>query len=523
MTSSSPRPTPTFTERASRWLAARSSRRSFLGTVGKLGLVAAGGSLLSQVMTERAEARVCGQSGVSPKCPTYDCFAPSVWGWCWYAGNASCCADGGLKKICDCCRANHPNVHGYCPEGSNVYCVVESCLEDPRVMKVLVTSHSGATGSQLSVHRTSALAAGSSTTVVISHPTDRLLAAIAAPVAALRAAATLTTATDTLAPEVTTEIARLGATRIVIVGTGFDAGIVAGFATLPGVTSVEHIGANPSVAGASIEVARWLIAQGAKPNATVTGAGNLSVLTAPAVGAYSALAGAAVLIGTDAASAFRSEFPTAALTFIGEASAGAQPADKAIAGTDALTLSRKLADDRFSTEPNAQFPLAIAVEEAGAHTSVLSQVGTLTILHAPDVIDAATRDWLFAHRGRLTAVHVSTGTRSGLAEPRIYEVQSAINGFNAHLLTGSDGMGLPVVPLPNEEKPLGQVRVTGPAPSTSAKPLSKRTKATTTVKLTQKPTSVPATTTPMTTQPMTTQPVTTQPVTTQPAPTTTVP
>ena len=71
----------TITERVSRWLAARTTRRSFIGNVGRIGLVATGGALVSQVLSERAEARVCGQSGVSPKCPTYDCFAPSVWGW----------------------------------------------------------------------------------------------------------------------------------------------------------------------------------------------------------------------------------------------------------------------------------------------------------------------------------------------------------------------------------------------------------------------------------------------------------
>ena len=91
------------TERAARWLAARTSRRTFLSTSAKVAIVGTGGVAISQVFSSRAEARVCGQSGTSPKCPTYDCVGPDVaWGWCWYA-SPGCCANGGLKKICDCC------------------------------------------------------------------------------------------------------------------------------------------------------------------------------------------------------------------------------------------------------------------------------------------------------------------------------------------------------------------------------------------------------------------------------------
>jgi hypothetical protein len=504
-----------ITERAGRWLAARTTRRSFIGNVGKVGLVAVGGSLMSQVMSERAEARVCGQSGVSPKCPTYDCFAPSTWGWCWYAGNASCCADGGLKKICDCCRSGHPNVHGYCPEGSNVYCVVESCLEDPRVMKVVVASHNASTAALLSVQRTSSLANGSSPTIVIAHPTDRLAAALATPVAALFGAATLTTAVDSISPEVVAEIARLGSVRIIVTGYGFEAGVIAGLGALPGVTSLEHIGANPSVAGASIEVARWLIAQGAKPRATVCGAGAGSLLAAPAIGSYAALSGGFLLVGTDAAVAFRAELPETSMTFVGEAAAAAKTSDGSISGVDPIELSRKLADDRLAAEPTGVLSLSMVPAEEDAKACSLTQAGSLTIVHAPDGVDVATRDWLLAHRTRFTGVHVSAGGRAGLAEQRVYEVQSAVNGFNAHLLTGSDGMGLPVIPQPNEERPFGKLRVTGPAPTTT-KPMSKRTRPTTTVKLTNKPgapatTRVASTTSPSTTAPPTTTLSTTVP------------
>ena len=127
--------TAPFTETAARWLAGRTTRRSFLGRFGRGAVLVAGGTSLASILTtQEAEARVCGQSGVSEKCATYDC--DDVWGWCWYA--TGCCAGGALKKICDCCRVNYPNVHGYCPSGTNVLCIVESCGADPRVQVVTV-------------------------------------------------------------------------------------------------------------------------------------------------------------------------------------------------------------------------------------------------------------------------------------------------------------------------------------------------------------------------------------------------
>ena len=83
-----------LTESAARWLAGRQTRRSFLGRLGRGAMLVAGGSTLATLLLDQeAEARVCGQSGVSPKCDTYDCG--DVWGWCWYA--SGCCAGGELK------------------------------------------------------------------------------------------------------------------------------------------------------------------------------------------------------------------------------------------------------------------------------------------------------------------------------------------------------------------------------------------------------------------------------------------
>jgi hypothetical protein len=473
--------TDSVTERAARWLAARTTRRSFIGNVGKVGLVAAGGSVIATVLTERAEARVCGQSGVSPKCPTYDCFPPSVWGWCWYAGNASCCADGGLKKICDCCLANHPNVHGYCPDGTNVFCIVESCLEDPRVMKVPVSPLPGQSATQVSVQRTSGLAAGSVNTVVLADATDRFAASLAIPVAARLGAAMLSSDGTSLDPLLVAELARLGAKRIVAVGPNFTAGLLGAINSLPGINSIGHLGTNPSLPVASVEIAQWLTAEGMPTNYVVVGFTGLGIQLAPAAASVAALSSAALLLGADAAGAIAGLQPGAAITWVGDVAGQGRSGDATVGGTDPLVVSRDLAARRLAAEPAASFALALVVSDDSAHSVPVVQPGSIAIVHGPDTVEPAMRDWLIANRARFSSATMATGARGGMTNQRVYDTQGAVNGFLPHLLTGTDGMGLPVIPQPVEEMAQGKARVTGPAPSTT-RPLAKRTRATTTTK-----------------------------------------
>lgn len=100
-----------FTEELGRWAARRTSRRSFIGRAGKIAVLVAGGPTIVALLADDAEARVCGQTGVSEKCPTYDC--DDIWGWCWYT--TGCCADGLLKKICDCSRPTTPTCTATAP------------------------------------------------------------------------------------------------------------------------------------------------------------------------------------------------------------------------------------------------------------------------------------------------------------------------------------------------------------------------------------------------------------------------
>ena len=122
-----------WVESASRWTAERSTRRSFLGKLGRAGVLVAAGPALATALAQRADGRVCGQTGYASVCPTFDCD-DGVWGYCWYAWG--CCAGGYLKKICDCCVWRYPNVQGYCDSGYAVKCLVESCGADPRVLTV---------------------------------------------------------------------------------------------------------------------------------------------------------------------------------------------------------------------------------------------------------------------------------------------------------------------------------------------------------------------------------------------------
>lgn len=465
-----------LTESAGRWLAARTTRRSFIANAGRAAIVATGGSAVAAVFATRAEARVCGQSGVSPKCPTYDCDAPGVWGWCWYA-NGGCCADGGIKKICDCCRAGHPNVHGYCPEGSNVYCIVESCLEDPRVMKVQVQRHAGSTAVLLGLVRSQRTVSGLSSVVVIGDGDDPLMAALAAPVAADLAAPLVLSHGAQLVDPVRDELLRLGAKRFVLVGSNHSASVVS---ALKALGSVEHIGAAAGVAAASVEVGAWLMARKARPQVFCIGAGSLSAAVAASVASLAALRRAPVLVSPDAVSTLRAAGESFSATFVTDEVGSPGPAraagDEFVRGSDAIAISRLLAGIALTDEPRATFALVLSPVSGVVPSFGLIAPGAVVVLHGDEATDPDLRTWLEAARGRLSRIDVATDARGALGADGIYQVQSAANGFNSHLLIGMDGQGLPVVVQPMEERPIGRARISGPLPTTTRPPVVARLK-----------------------------------------------
>jgi hypothetical protein len=201
-------------------MAARMTRRHFINRLAQVAILVAGGPSLAMALARQAEARVCGQSGVSPKCPTFDCDYPdSVWGWCWYANGGACCAGRGLKKICDCCTTAWPNVHGYCPSGTNVRCIVESCYADPRVQTVpLVRVDRGDNISVAAAVSAARFPALDTDLVVIGDAESGVSASVAASVAGATRAPLLLTRRDRLPSGTIAEIQRLGAKRARVVG-----------------------------------------------------------------------------------------------------------------------------------------------------------------------------------------------------------------------------------------------------------------------------------------------------------------
>jgi len=260
-------------ERIGRRLAARTTRRSFLERMAKVAVLVAGGPALVNLLAERADARVCGQSGTAPKCPTFDCVGEgNVWGWCWYA-SAGCCSNGGLKKICDCCRLNHPFAHGYCPTGHNVFCIVESCSADPRVLTVPVARVGGATGPATSATLSrNGFAAGRGGTAVVTDEGDPLVSSIARPLAAVLDGPSLLTARDRLTASTGDELRRLGVRDVVIVGPAIGLGVDADLVAR-GII-VRRVGTAADPGALSVQVAREVLARGGSTGRGASTAGD---------------------------------------------------------------------------------------------------------------------------------------------------------------------------------------------------------------------------------------------------------
>lgn len=113
-------------------------------------------------------------------------------------------------------------MHGYCPSGFKVRCIVESCLEDPRVMTKPVARTLGGSPVEVALARSRLRAPGSASVLVLALDT-LLQASVAGPVAANLGAPLLLTGGDRLATAVIAENQRLGAGRAVVVGTSPDA------------------------------------------------------------------------------------------------------------------------------------------------------------------------------------------------------------------------------------------------------------------------------------------------------------
>jgi hypothetical protein len=165
---------PTSAERAGTELAKRTSRRSFLGRVGRTVVALAGGGLVASALApERAEAHhICGHTYTTNSCPhpydplsrtdaygypvhptygypvddqgylyvsqrqqrskTCQTFLPQHYPFVHhprYGGGWSRCCSNRIRHIQDCCSSSRiringdASVRGYCPSDLRVFCI----------------------------------------------------------------------------------------------------------------------------------------------------------------------------------------------------------------------------------------------------------------------------------------------------------------------------------------------------------------------------------------------------------------
>lgn len=437
-------------EQVSRWTAARTTRRGFLARSGRVAVLVAAGPTLATVLADAAEARVCGQSGYAPKCSTYDC--DETWGWCWYA--TGCCAGGALKKICDCCAPNTPHPVGYCPSGTRVKCIVESCGADPRVMPRPLTRLRSDDPIELSVAVSRARFTDPVPTAVLGDAASAEWSSLAAATAGVVAGPVLLTARERLSDAVAAELHRLRVEFVTLVGPRIDAAVELALAA-DGVT-VDRVGTADSIEDASAEIATW--------NRSLTGARS-AVVVLPGLGerALSAAASLAharrlpLLVGTGdrVRAALLAPRPVHHTFVVSDDASAARdfPGGVPVVGDTPVAIAAAvaaLAVQRFGVGRM----LALVRADALGTAAAMAAVPGALLLHEPGSVDDV-QAWLLAHRG---SVERAFAAGTDITDDVAYDVQSLLNEFEAHLLIGKSGEGLPVISQPPSERPIGKAR-----------------------------------------------------------------
>lgn len=452
-------------EGLSRWMAARQTRRSFLGRAGKFGVVVAGGTTLAGLLAHQAEARVCGQSGVSPKCSTFDCLGSgSVWGWCWYA-SPGCCLYDGLKKICDCCTYDWPNVHGYCPTGYNVRCIVESCFADPRLQTVPLTRIASPYAISGSRDMSVARYPSGYQYATIGDSADARWAAMAAPVSSTLTGPLLLTWRTSLTPVIRDELERLGVTTVRIVGPHISQAVEDELRTF--VPDVARVGTSPGFAEASVEVAQWVFQRAGTRRAVCIGTAGLSARVAPVAAAFAAVKKYPVVVGASGAVALsRSSTPAVLTWMVGPemaSRAGDVPGGQPMRSARLTSLSREIASTAYAVEGVAEHALMAVPDSSIGIAAGLTRFAGLMLVHPDNDLDVDTRTWIKWHQPFLTRGYVPSGPGQ-LDSTGIWELQSALNHFDVDLLVGEAGEGLPVISQPEDERCIGCARESPPYP-----------------------------------------------------------
>lgn len=440
-------------EHVGRRLAGRTSRRGFLAQAGRVAVVVAGGSTIAVALERPAIARVCGQSGVSPKCPTYDC--PDTWGWCWYA--KGCCAGGLLKKICDCCAPNTPNPVGYCPSGNRVKCVVESCGADPRLQTRIIRrlrSHD-MVELALTAGRTRFGEAGRPV-AVLGDMGVRGLAAAALSLGRVADAPVLLTDPAALDGRVHDELGRLGTEFVLLVGGRFSPAVAA--ALVAEGRTVGFVTEQTDGILAAAEAARWSRARSGARSAVAVMPG-IALNAVGAAAAFAAAKGWPLVIGDGPESlAVLHEPEPVRRTYVvtDDAShAGLFPGGEAIAATSAAGLAIGIADRMVAEGVSRDTVVLTPAEHTDAQLG-LAALGAPMVTYRPGTLEGAW-NWLHANRAGVQRAFVA-GLADEFGDRPYYDLQSLLNEFEAHLLIGQSGQGLPVITQPRDERPIGKAR-----------------------------------------------------------------
>jgi hypothetical protein len=443
-----------WVEQAGRLAAGRLTRRSFLGRVGKVAMMVAGGQAMAVLLAEHAEARVCGQTGVSPRCPTFDCDA--IWGWCWYA--TGCCAGGLLKKICDCCAVDWPNVHGYCPDGTNVKCIVESCGADPRVQTAAISRLPTDDPVRMAEEVRALRWADGAAEVVVTDALVPVVQALATSVASLVIGPVL--AIERRVPvdaAVVAEIARLRPRAVRIVGPELPADIDRELAAHG--FEVERIGASGDIGRFSDEIAAWIGRRYGPLPAVVAEPEGSSVESLAVVAAFAGVRRYPLIMGVGHGAAGAGSY----LVGPGAAERVAEvPGAVPVLPPTWPGVAVELAALAAQADGGAP-PWALLAPVGSPMLVALAGLGIPILLHEPYVLDGA-REWLWTYGRSLSRVFLA-GEAGALGEDTYRELQSLVNGFETDKLTGVGGQGLPIYPQPPPERAVAAARLgTDPPP-----------------------------------------------------------
>lgn len=453
-----------WVERAGRAAAGRLTRRSFLGRVGKVAVMVAGGQAMAVLLAEEAEARVCGQTGVSPRCPTFDCDA--IWGWCWYA--TGCCAGGLLKKICDCCAVDWPNVHGYCPDGTNVKCIVESCGTDPRVQTAAISRLPTDDPLHMAAEVRALRWADGAAEVVLTDALVPVIQALAVSVASLVTGPVLAIERRVpLDPGVVAEIGRLRARAVRIVGPQLPAGIDRELGGLG--VEVERVGASGDIGRFSDEVAAWIGRRYGPLPAVVVEPEGSSVESLAVVAAFAGTGRYPLVMGVGHGGAGAGSY----LVGPGAADRVAEvPGAVPVFSPTRPGVAAELAAVAAQAHGGAP-PWALLAPVGSPVLLALAGLGIPILLHEPHVLDGA-REWLWSYGRSLSRVWIA-GEAGALGEDAYRELQSLVNGFETDKLIGVGGQGLPIYWQPVPERAVGAARLgTDPPPPTREAPRRRR-------------------------------------------------